>query len=98
MRTLYPEIEPYEQGMLDVGDGQRIHWELVGNPNGKPAVFLHGGPGGGSSPDSHRTPRLGKSATRSSPRYQAAASAASRASASSGRRQTSERSRWRWRR
>ena len=44
MRTLYPPIEPYDSGMLDVGDGNRIYWELVGNPNGKPAVFLHGGP------------------------------------------------------
>jgi proline iminopeptidase len=54
VRTLYPEIEPYEQGMLDVGDGQLIHWELCGNPDGKPAVFLHGGPGGGIVPDHRR--------------------------------------------
>jgi proline iminopeptidase len=54
VRTLYPEIEPYDQGMLDVGDGQRIHWELVGHPHGKPAVFLHGGPGGGLVPDHRR--------------------------------------------
>jgi proline iminopeptidase len=53
-RTLYPEIEPYEMGMLDVGDGHRLYWELSGNPNGKPVVFLHGGPGGGSSPDHRR--------------------------------------------
>lgn len=46
-RTLYPEIEPYRTGMLDVGDGHRVYWELVGNPEGKPAVFLHGGPGAG---------------------------------------------------
>ncbi|MGW4118615.1 prolyl aminopeptidase [Nocardia sp. NPDC004711] len=50
MRTLYPPIEPYEQGMLDVGDGQRLYYEVSGNPDGKPAVFLHGGPGGGTSP------------------------------------------------
>ncbi|QLY33445.1 prolyl aminopeptidase [Nocardia huaxiensis] len=50
MRTLYPPIEPYEQGMLDVGDGQRIYWEVSGNPDGKPVVFLHGGPGGGTAP------------------------------------------------
>lgn len=50
MRTLYPPIEPYEQGMLDVGDGQRLYFEVSGNPDGKPAVFLHGGPGGGTSP------------------------------------------------
>lgn len=38
-------MEPYEHGMLDVGDGNQIYWEVVGNPDGKPAVFLHGGPG-----------------------------------------------------
>jgi proline iminopeptidase len=53
-RTLYPAIEPYETGMLDVGEGHRLYWELCGNPDGKPAVFLHGGPGGGSSPDHRR--------------------------------------------
>ena len=53
-RTLYPEIQPYETGMLDVGDGHRLYWELSGNPQGKPVVFLHGGPGGGSSPDHRR--------------------------------------------
>ncbi|WP_434445779.1 prolyl aminopeptidase [Lentzea sp. E54] len=39
-------MEPYEHGMLDVGDGNQVYWEVVGNPGGKPAVFLHGGPGG----------------------------------------------------
>ncbi len=53
-RGLYPEIEPYETGMLDVGDGHSLYWELSGNPDGKPAVMLHGGPGGGSSPDHRR--------------------------------------------
>ena len=53
-RTLYPEIQPYETGMLDVGDGHRLYWELSGNPDGKPVVFLHGGPGGGSSPEHRR--------------------------------------------
>jgi proline iminopeptidase len=53
-RGLYPEIQPYETGMLDVGDGHSLYWELSGNPNGKPAVMLHGGPGGGSSPDHRR--------------------------------------------
>jgi proline iminopeptidase len=47
MRTLYPPIEPYDSGLLDVGDGNQIYWEAVGNPDGKPAVMLHGGPGGG---------------------------------------------------
>lgn len=49
----YPPIEPYAQGMLDVGDGQQIYWETSGNPDGQPVVFLHGGPGGGSSAE-HR--------------------------------------------
>ena len=53
-RTLYPEIQPYESGMLDVGNGHSLYWELSGNPDGKPVVFLHGGPGGGSSPEHRR--------------------------------------------
>ena len=52
-RTLYPKFEPYKSGHLDVGDGHSLFWELSGNPDGKPVVFLHGGPGGGSSP-AHR--------------------------------------------
>ncbi|MCP5396706.1 MAG: prolyl aminopeptidase [Sphingomonadaceae bacterium] len=52
-RTLYPPIEPYASGMLDVGDGHALYYERVGTPGAKPAVFLHGGPGGGMSP-SHR--------------------------------------------
>ncbi|SIS09246.1 prolyl aminopeptidase [Williamsia sterculiae] len=48
--ALYPEIEPYETGHLDVGDGQQIYWETGGNPNGRPAVVVHGGPGGGTTP------------------------------------------------
>lgn len=47
---LYPPIEPYETGMLLVGDGHRVYWEQSGNPDGKPVVFLHGGPGGGTAP------------------------------------------------
>ena len=43
----YPPIEPHETGKLDVGDGQSIYWEVSGNPSGKPAVALHGGPGSG---------------------------------------------------
>ncbi|KQR97877.1 proline iminopeptidase [Williamsia sp. Leaf354] len=54
MRDLYPAIEPYQQEMLDVGDGQRIHVECSGDPEGKPVVFVHGGPGGGTSPDQRR--------------------------------------------
>jgi proline iminopeptidase len=48
MRFLYPPIKPHEQGMLDVGDGHLVYWEVSGNPSGKPAVVLHGGPGSGS--------------------------------------------------
>lgn len=54
MRSFYPEIEPYDHGMLDVGDGHHVYWELCGNPNGKPVVFLHGGPGGGCTPTQRR--------------------------------------------
>ena len=54
LRTLYPPIEPYEAGMLDVGDGHSVYYERVGTPGAKPAVFLHGGPGGGISPDYRR--------------------------------------------
>lgn len=54
MRTFYPEIEPYDRGNLEVGDGQTIYWEMSGNPQGKPAVYLHGGPGGTSTPNQRR--------------------------------------------
>src|SRR5437773_11209707 len=54
MAERYPEIEPYEHGMLDVGDGQRLYWEACGSPNGKPAVVLHGGPGSGCNPGLRR--------------------------------------------
>ncbi|WP_069770168.1 prolyl aminopeptidase [Streptomyces sp. LUP30] len=47
---LYAEIEPYEHGMLDVGDGNHVYWETCGNPRGKPALVLHGGPGSGATP------------------------------------------------
>lgn len=45
---MYPSSEPYDTGMLDVGDGNLVHWEVSGNPAGKPAVVLHGGPGSGA--------------------------------------------------
>ena len=48
-RGFYPPIEPYSHGMLEVGDGHGVYWELCGNPAGVPVVFLHGGPGGGCS-------------------------------------------------
>ena len=50
LTDLYSEIEPYEHGTLEVGDGNFLHWETCGNPDGKPAVVLHGGPGSGCSP------------------------------------------------
>jgi proline iminopeptidase len=53
-RTLYPPIEPYESGRLDVGDGHRLYWERCGTRGAKPVVFLHGGPGAGCSPDHRR--------------------------------------------
>lgn len=54
MRTLYPAIDPYASGHLDVGDGHSIYWERAGTPGAKPAVFLHGGPGGGIAADHRR--------------------------------------------
>jgi len=53
LRTLYPEIEPYNTGRLDVGSGHSVYYEECGNKNGKPVVFIHGGPGGGCT-DSNR--------------------------------------------
>jgi proline iminopeptidase len=47
--TDQPLPEPYDQGMLDVGDGHHVYWEVCGNPTGKPAVVLHGGPGSGAT-------------------------------------------------
>ncbi|MBD2795091.1 prolyl aminopeptidase [Xenorhabdus sp. 18] len=46
-RKLYPAYDAYQTGYLETGDGHQIYWELCGNPAGKPAVFIHGGPGGG---------------------------------------------------
>ncbi|MGO4914569.1 prolyl aminopeptidase [Pseudogemmobacter sp. W21_MBD1_M6] len=51
---LYPPIDPFDQRMLDVGDGHRIYVEQCGNPDGMPVVVLHGGPGGGCSPSMRR--------------------------------------------
>jgi proline iminopeptidase len=50
----FPPIEPYALGMLDVGDGNLMHWEVSGRPDGKPAVVVHGGPGSGCGPGSRR--------------------------------------------
>ncbi|KAA2258097.1 prolyl aminopeptidase [Solihabitans fulvus] len=49
MTKPYPPTEPYDHGMLDVGDGNHVYWETVGNPDGKPALYVHGGPGSGCS-------------------------------------------------
>ena len=50
----YPPIEPYDRGFIEAGSGHRIHWETCGNPLGSPALFVHGGPGGGCSPNDRR--------------------------------------------
>ncbi|WP_315765121.1 MULTISPECIES: prolyl aminopeptidase [unclassified Bradyrhizobium] len=50
----FPPIEPYDSGMLDVGDSHWMYWECCGNPAGKPALYLHGGPGSGFSPGQRR--------------------------------------------
>ena len=54
LRTLYPQIEPYRSGYLRVSEVHEMYFEESGNPNGKPAVFLHGGPGGGTDPKMRR--------------------------------------------
>ena len=54
MRSLYPELAPFDSGPLAVSDRHTLHYEQCGNPNGKPAVILHGGPGGGCSPKMRR--------------------------------------------
>src|SRR5205823_14048150 len=51
---LYPEIKPHAHGMLEASHGNRVYWEVCGNPVGKPALVLHGGPGSGCTPW-HRT-------------------------------------------
>jgi proline iminopeptidase len=55
MAEWYPPIEPYDRGLLDVGDGNLVYWETCGNPDGKPAVMVHGGPGQGCGPRMRRT-------------------------------------------
>jgi len=53
-KALYPAVEPYDSGFLDVGDGHSIYYEQCGNPAGKPALFVHGGPGGGGDVNARR--------------------------------------------
>ncbi|MFI6166904.1 prolyl aminopeptidase [Nocardia sp. NPDC051052] len=50
----FPDIEPYAKGRLDVGDGNRIYWQTSGNPDGKPALVVHGGPGSGGNRRAHK--------------------------------------------
>jgi proline iminopeptidase len=50
MRPLYPDIEPYDRGLLESSDGNRVYWETCGAPRGKPGLILHGGPGSGCTP------------------------------------------------
>ncbi|WP_274627396.1 prolyl aminopeptidase [Arvimicrobium flavum] len=52
--ALFPELEPYDSGMLAVSDGHALYYEQCGNPGGRPIVFLHGGPGGGCKPRHRR--------------------------------------------
>ena len=54
MAALYPPLEPYNSGMLDVGGGHLVYWETCGNPEGKPALVLHGGPGSGCTVNARR--------------------------------------------
>jgi proline iminopeptidase len=51
---LYPPLEPFDHGMLPAGDGHELYWEVCGNPDGIPAVVLHGGPGSGCTPGFRR--------------------------------------------
>ncbi len=51
---LYPDTIPFDEGLLEVGDGQRIHWTQSGNRKGRPVLILHGGPGSGSSAGTRR--------------------------------------------
>src|SRR5215210_8628608 len=54
LRTLYPEIEPFDNGRLKVSSVHELYYEQCGNPEGQPVVFLHGGPGAGLVPDYRR--------------------------------------------
>jgi proline iminopeptidase len=51
---VHPPIEPFASGILTRSDGQHVYWETSGNPRGEPAVYLHGGPGGGLGPGGYR--------------------------------------------
>ena len=51
----YPDIEPYETGLLNTGDGNLVYWETCGNPDGVPALIVHGGPGSGCTAGNRRS-------------------------------------------
>ena len=55
MADRYPPIEPYDAGLLNVGDRNLVYWETCGNPEGKPALVVHGGPGSGCGRGSRRS-------------------------------------------
>ena len=54
MTPLYPAITPHQTGLMDAGQGHQVYWEECGNPQGRPVVYLHGGPGGGCTPTARR--------------------------------------------
>jgi proline iminopeptidase len=54
LQGYYPPVEPYDSGHLQVDGGHSVYWEMCGNPAGRPALFLHGGPGGGCSAANRR--------------------------------------------
>ncbi|WP_372993191.1 prolyl aminopeptidase [Sulfitobacter sp.] len=54
VQYLYPPVDPFDQRMMDVGDGHTVYFEQCGNPKGIPVIVLHGGPGGGCSPSMRR--------------------------------------------
>ena len=54
MRPAFPEAQVYAHGMLDVGEDNRIYWEARGNPDGRPALVVHGGPGSGKPRGAHK--------------------------------------------
>lgn len=49
MSAPYDAVEPYDTGLLEVGDGHAVYWETVGDPGGTAVVYLHGGPGSGAT-------------------------------------------------
>jgi proline iminopeptidase len=54
LREFYPALSPHSSGHLEVSGGHRVYWEECGNPQGRPVIFVHGGPGGGIHPDYRR--------------------------------------------